>query len=143
MLKPISDLPPGITGVSAHGTVTKHDYRATLRPILENAEASDTPVKLLYAFGRDFEGFTPEAAWEDVRLAFEHLRNVERCAIVSDETWMKAASQLVGALTSARARSFGPEAWDEAVDWLRSGHSPDPSSPSPDPSSPSPDPSSP
>lgn len=119
MLKPIQDLPRGISGIIARGTVTKHDYEATLRPILRRAEAEKEPVRLMYVFGPDFEGFTPAAAWEDVNLAFEHMEDFERCAVVSERRWVKAASQLAGALTPARVREFAPAEWDEAVAWLK------------------------
>lgn len=115
----IQDLPVGVSGVLARGTVTKHDYEATLRPMLEQAEAADEPLRLLYAFGEDFQGFTPAGAWEDVNLAFDHLEDVERCAVVTDRTWVKAASQLAGALTPVQVKKFSSEEWDDAVAWLR------------------------
>lgn len=118
MLTMMQDLPVGVSGVLARGTVTKHDYEATLRPMLEQAETVDEPLRLLYAFGENFQGFTPEAAWEDVNLAFDHLDDVERCAVVTDRTWVKAASQLAGALTPIKVKKFATEEWDEAVAWL-------------------------
>lgn len=118
MLTMIQDLPVGVSGVLARGTVTKHDYEATLRPMLEQAETVDEPLRLLYAFGEDFQGFTPEAAWEDVNLAFDHLDDVERCAVVTDRTWVKSASQLAGALTPIKVKKFATDEWDEAVEWL-------------------------
>jgi hypothetical protein len=118
MLKPIHDLPEGLSGVVAHGTVTKHDYEATLRPMLEQAGHRNEPIRLLYAFEDDFEGFTPEAAWEDLNLAFEHIHDVARCAVVADRPWLKAASQLAGALTPAQFAQFDHDEWDDAVAWL-------------------------
>lgn len=123
MMKPIQDLPEGVSGIVAQGTVTKHDYRAVLRPMLETAASAGEPIRLLYVFGDEFEGFTPGAAWEDVNLAFDHLRDVERCAVVSDGAWVKAASQLMGALMPTKVRKFEPGHWDEAVDWLGSRES--------------------
>lgn len=118
MLESITDLPDDVTGVRARGTVTKHDYEAVLRPILERADAEGHPIRLLYVFADDFEGFTAAAAWEDVNLAFDHIDDVERCAVVTDSTWMNAASQLAGALTPKRVRSFDPDGRDDAVAWL-------------------------
>ncbi|MDX1648116.1 MAG: STAS/SEC14 domain-containing protein [Longimicrobiales bacterium] len=114
----IQDLPRGISGVIAQGKVTKHDYEATLRPLLKRAEISEEPLRLLYAFHQDFEGFTPDGAWEDVRLAFDHLDDVERCAVVADEGWIERASQLAGALTPLQVRKFSSDEWDDAVAWL-------------------------
>lgn len=120
MLEPIQSLPAGVTGVRARGTVTKHDYEAVLRPLLERAETTGQPVRLLYVFGSDFESFTAAAAWEDANLAFDHLDDVERCAVVSDRTRVSAASQLAGALTAARVRRFDSDGRDAAVAWLAS-----------------------
>ncbi|MDX1492468.1 MAG: STAS/SEC14 domain-containing protein [Longimicrobiales bacterium] len=118
MLNPIQDLPDGVTGVLAGGRVTKHDYQAVLRPMLEDAAASGEPLRLLYAFRDEFEGFTPEAAWEDANLAFEHLDDVERCAVVSDHAWVRKVSQIADALTPAHVRTFPCDDWDDAVSWL-------------------------
>ena len=118
MLTVINDLPAGIQGVMARGTVTKQDYEAILRPMLESAEADDRKLRLLYAFSEDFKGFTPEGAWEDVNLAFDHLDNVARCAVVTDGGLVGAASQLAGALTPAQVKKFDRDEWDEAVRWL-------------------------
>ena len=118
MLKPIQDLPEGVFGVLAQGTVTKHDYQAVLRPLLESAEAEGSPVRLLYAFGDRFEGLTPAAAWEDANLAFEHLEDVQRCAVVSDLTWVRTISQIADAVAPARVRTYDCDAWDDAVEWL-------------------------
>lgn len=41
--------------------------------------------------------------------------------MVSDKEWLKALSQLAGALTSAQVREFDPDDWDEALEWLRGG----------------------
>lgn len=89
MLELIQSLPAGVTGIRARGTVTKHDYEAVLKPLLEQAETTGRPVRLLYVFGSDFESFTAAAAWEDVNLAFAHVDDVERCAVVSGRTWVR------------------------------------------------------
>ena len=118
MLKLIKDLPDGITGVVASGTVTKRDYEATLRPALERAAANNRPIRLLYAFGDDFQGFSPDGAWEDVNLAFDHLDDVERCAVVTGSAWVTAASQLAGALSPLQVKEFETHGWDDALRWL-------------------------
>lgn len=120
MLEIIHGLPDGVTGVRARGTVTRYDYQAVLRPLLEGAETSGRPIRLLYVFAGDFERFTTSAAWEDVTLAFDHADDVERCAMVSDRTRVRVASQLAGGLTPAHVRRFDADRRDDAVAWLAS-----------------------
>ena len=125
MLQLIQDVPDGVTGVMARGTVTKRDYEATLRPALKRAEATNRPIRLLYAFGEDFEGFSPDGAWEDLNVAFDHLDDVERCAVVASEAWVKAASKLAGALTPLQVKEFSRDEWDDALGWLTRTGEPD------------------
>ena len=115
MLQPIENLPAGIVGVRAKGRVKAHDYADVLEPIVREATGSGRPVKLLYHLGPEFDGFTPGAALEDARVG---LRQFQRCAIVSEELWVRASSRLAGALFPCQLKVFRGDTWDAALSWL-------------------------
>ena len=118
MMERLTDLPPGIDGVRATGTLTGEDYDKVLQPILEEARSQGRRIRLLYHFAPGFSGFTPGGAWEDARLGLRHLRLFERCAIVSDVGWVRESSRLVGALMPCPVKVFDNAQWQDAVAWL-------------------------
>jgi hypothetical protein len=120
MIERLTDLPPGVDGLSARGKVTREDYERVVRPLLEEARGHGRRLRFLYHFGPQFEGITPGAAWEDARLGLHYLRLFERCAIVSDVGWIRESSRLVGLLMPCQVRVFGDGQWQEALVWLAS-----------------------
>ena len=118
MLETLPNLPAGVVGVRASGTVTKDDYDRVVWPLLKSAHAEGRRVRLLYVFAPDFKALTMGAGWEDMRLGMKYLRMFERCAIVSDVTWIREASQLFGAMMTCPVRVYRNVEEQEAVRWL-------------------------
>lgn len=119
MLERLRDLPNGVTGLRASGRVSKEDYDKVLVPMLEEARAAGARVRLLYHFSTDFERFTPSGAWEDTLVGLQYLRLFERCAVVSEREWLRAATRAVGGLMPCPVRAFRESEWTEALTWLR------------------------
>jgi hypothetical protein len=120
MLEAIDDLPPGIWGIHARGTVSRDDYERVVLPRIEEARRQGQRLRLLYHLGPEFSGFTPGAAWEDFRLGLQHLRLFERCAVVSDADWVRAAARATAMLMPCPVKVFGNSALRDAIDWLQS-----------------------
>lgn len=118
MIDRLQNMPPGVDGVRARGTVTKEDYQQVIEPILDDARSHGRRIRFLYHFGPEFQGFTPGAAWEDARVGWHYLRLFERCAIVSDIRWIREASRLVGAMLPCPVKVFGNDGWQEALAWV-------------------------
>lgn len=119
MLERLRDLPTGVYGLRASGRVSKEDYDRVLVPMLDEARAAGTRVRLLYHFATSFERFTPGGAWEDTRVGLQYLRLFERCAVVSEREWLRAATRAVGGLLPCPVRAFSENEWTEALTWLR------------------------
>ncbi|MFW5740023.1 MAG: STAS/SEC14 domain-containing protein [Myxococcota bacterium] len=118
MLERIQDLPADVLGVRAVGTVSKQDYEQVLEPLLHDARRQGRRIRFLYAFGPSFDGFTPGAAWDDARVGLRYLRLFERCAVVSDKDWVRAASRALATMMPCAMRVFSNGDWDEAIAWL-------------------------
>ena len=84
VLQKLTDLPAGIEGVIATGTVSKEDYERVFVPLMDAARRGGTRLRLLYEFDPDFKGFTPGAAWEDAKLSRQSMRLFEGCAVAAD-----------------------------------------------------------
>ncbi len=119
MLQRIDDLPPGVFGLRATGTVSREDYDRAVVPVLEDARREGRRIRFLYHVGPDFKGFTAGAAWEDARIGLRFLRLFERCAVVTDVDWLKTATRAMGALMPCPVKVFGNAEWEDAVAWLR------------------------
>ncbi|HEX9621876.1 MAG TPA: STAS/SEC14 domain-containing protein [Polyangiaceae bacterium] len=120
MLQRLADLPPGIDGVKATGTVSKEEYEQVFEPMLEEARREGKRLRLVYQFGPSFERFTAGAAWEDITVGLRSLRLFDGCAIVSDVGWVRESARLAGVLMPCPVRVFDLEERGRAVEWLAS-----------------------
>ena len=120
MLALIADMPPGVVGVEARGTVTAEDYEHVLVPAVEVArgQAVDGRVSIFYVLGRDFPDFSAGAAWEDTKLGLGHLRNWRRLAIVTDAEWLHHAIHGLGWLMPREIKVFRHAQADDALAWV-------------------------
>jgi hypothetical protein len=124
MLERIDSLPPDVWGLRATGTVSREDYDIVVRPQLEELRRHGKRIRFLYELGPEFDGFTPGAAWEDFRVGFRYLRLFERCAIVSDVDWVRAAARGLATVMPCPVRVFGCAEIDAAIEWLRARREP-------------------
>lgn len=120
MLKTIPGLPRGIDGIDASGKISKQDYEQVLEPLLDQARRENRQVSLLYCFGPEFAGFTPQGVWEDLRVGLHSMHLFEACAVVSDSDVLRESVRLLGFLTPCPVRVFRSSDRAEAIQWLSS-----------------------
>ena len=120
MLERLSDLPPGIVGLKAVGTLTARDYQQVVEPLLEEIRRDGKNVRLLYQFAPEFEGFTPGGIWEDAKIGLRPMRLLDGCAVVTDLAWIRNSVSLVSYLMPCPVRVFENRDLDKALAWL--GH---------------------
>jgi hypothetical protein len=116
----LSGLPAGVEGVKASGMLTKEDYQRVIEPLLDDARREGKHLRVLCELGSDFRGFTPGAAWEDVRIGFRSLRLLDGCALVTDIGWMKEATRASAFFMPFPLRDFALADREKAVAWLAS-----------------------
>jgi hypothetical protein len=120
MLQRIDGLPEGVLGLEAAGEVTADDYRRILVPAIEDLLARFPKVRLLYVLGKDFEGFSGGAAWEDAKLGMRHFTAFERVAVVTDVDWIEGMVRAMGFALPGEVATFGLDALAEAKAWISS-----------------------
>jgi hypothetical protein len=118
MLENAAGLPDGMVGVKATGKVTREDYEKVFVPLLDEARREGRRLRFLYELGEN-AGFTAGAAWEDARLGLASLRLFDGCAVVTDTSWIREATQLAGMLMPCPVRAFETSAREAAIAWLR------------------------
>jgi hypothetical protein len=124
MLEIIDNLPAGIWGLRAKGKVSKDDYDRVVLPYLEQARGRGQPIRFLYHFAPEFDGFTPGAAWEDFRVGLQYLRLFERCAVVSDVDWLRASTRGMAPLMPCPVKVFRNQELPDAIAWLEQAREP-------------------
>jgi len=117
VLRPLPDLPPRVIGFEAVGEVHADDYRDVLRPALDQA-AVNGEIRLVYVLGEHFTGYSPGADWEDLKLAFQHVRSWERTAVVTDVDWIDHAVHTFGWMAPGQVRVFPVADLEGAVQWV-------------------------
>lgn len=120
MLEKLKDLPPGVEGVKAIGSLSKDDYEQVFAPLIDAARREGRRLRLLYELGPEFAGFSAGAAWEDAKLGLRAMRLFDGCAIVTDVGWIRESARLIGFMMPCPVRVFGNQERPKAIEWLSS-----------------------
>lgn len=118
MIEKIENLPGNIVGMRAKGKLTADDYEKVIVPSLEEALTRSEKIRFLYVLGDDFDGFSAEAMWDDVKVGLGHIQNFEKMAVVTESKMVKGAMKLLKFLMPGEVRVFGNKEEREARDWI-------------------------
>jgi len=115
----ISEIPLNESHIFAFkvtGKLEADDYKI-FRPKLEQIfEENGRPLYLLIKL-EDFRGWNAQAAWEDMKIGFQHNDDILRIAIVGETLWEKILSGFSDLFTKVEVKYFDNEAL--ALDWLK------------------------
>ncbi len=96
------------------GKLEADDYKY-FRPKLEKLLEKESPLSLLIKL-EDFDGWTAQAAWEDMKVGFEHRNDFLRIAIVGSSTWEKLMVGFGDLFTDIEVQYFDDDS--NALEWL-------------------------
>ena len=123
MIKELSDLPDGVVGFEAAGTLNAEDYRDVVRPALQRAHASGEFRFVIVI--PEFHGMTGGALWQDLKVGVEHLHAWKRIALVTDINWVRHMTELFGWMTPGEVEVFPLAQRDEAIAWAAGSDGPE------------------
>ena len=83
MFEPLPDLPPGVLGFRAVGTVDASDYRTVLDPAVDAVIAKGEKVNLVLVLGEEFSRYSLSALWQDALLEGKPEGSWGRIALVT------------------------------------------------------------
>ena len=118
MIERLTNLPPGISGVKADGTITKEDYERAVVPLLDEARREGKRLRVLCELAPGFQGVTPSGAWEDLKLGLRSIRRFDGCAVVTNIAWMREATRLAAFFMPCPIQAFSSSDRARAIDWL-------------------------
>lgn len=110
--------PDDVLAVTASGRVTIEDYRDVLLPEANARLERHDKLRFLYVIGKDFESFSPGAMVADARFGLGHLGRLDRCALVTDVTWIADGARLFAPFFHVPFRVFSSAEADIARDWV-------------------------
>lgn len=117
MIELIPDLPEGVIGFRAIGTIHAADYRAVLIPAIEAVLAEHEHVNVVAVLGDDFDHLSIGAMWEDAKLVGLPLSSWGRAAIVTDHDVLAGVATAFGGLVPGGFRVFPVDQERAAIDW--------------------------
>jgi hypothetical protein len=98
------------------GKLTKGDYRSFL-PEIEHLIQRHGRIRLLFQM-HDFQGWEPEALWEDIKLGFTHFSDFERVAFAGHRTRQEGSLESCKPLHDSKVRHFDEGEFAQAVEWI-------------------------
>jgi hypothetical protein len=120
MLKRLPDMPCGVDGLEAAGTVTAADYEQVFAPLVDRARRTRSRLRLMYQFGPDFNRITAGGLLADSLLGTKYLPLIDGCAVVSDIDWIREPGRRLRPWLPCPIGIFGNSERGDAVRWLTS-----------------------
>lgn len=101
---------------TAKNKLNEDDYDQLI-PILKEKVGEFKEIRWYFEM-QDFEGWTPTAAWEDVKFDFKNLSNFKKVAMVGSKKWEDWLTQLMKPFTSAEVKFFETAEKEKAKAWI-------------------------
>ncbi|MEM8667108.1 MAG: STAS/SEC14 domain-containing protein [Planctomycetota bacterium] len=104
--------------VKVSGKLTADDY-STLEPGVEKLINDAEKIKILFIMS-DFHGWDVGAVWEDIKFATKHCRDIEKVAMVGENSWEKWMAAICKPFTMSSIKYFDAGDVDAAREWITS-----------------------
>lgn len=99
------------------GKLTHEDYE-TIVPLIESSLASvEYPDISLLVDATQFDGWSLEAAFDDLKFGLKHNEDFKKIAFVGNKSWQEYGVKLSNWFMSGSMHYF--ENIDEAIEWLK------------------------
>ncbi len=106
--------------VKASGKLSKADYEH-FEPAVAGMIDSVGKIKILFCM-HDFHGWDLGAIWEDTKFATKHCRDIEKLAMVGENSWEKWMATICKPFTMSTIKYFDADEEQAARDWLCSAN---------------------
>jgi len=118
MIEPLEDLPAGVIGFRAVGTIEASDYHDVLDPAIDAAVAEHDRIALVFVMGDEFDHFSLGAMLQDAELVSVPHEAWGRAAFVTNHEVLAGIATAFGGLVPGEFRVFPLTQQDAAVAWV-------------------------
>ena len=121
MIEPLEDLPAGVIGFRAVGTIEASDYRDVLDTAIDAAVAEHDRIDLVFVMGDEFDHFSLGAMLQDAELVSVPHEAWGRAAFVTNHEVLAGIATAFGGLVPGEFRVFPLAQQDAAIAWVAEG----------------------
>jgi len=75
-------------------------------------------INFLVFLETDMDNYSIGAFLDYLKISFQHFSKWQRMAIVTDETWMRSAYELLSPLVHGEIKGYELKAFEEAKQWV-------------------------
>lgn len=118
MVELLPDFPPHVAAYRAIGAVSKEEYENIVMRRIDTVANQYGKINFLVKLETDMYNFSPIAFFDYVKVSFEHFRNWNRMAIVTDERWLRIAYETLNYLTPGEIRTYRLDEYEAAKEWV-------------------------
>lgn len=119
MLEVMPESTGKILWLRAGDKLTGQDYREVFIPRLEAVIREHGRVRVLFHLDPNFQGWTPGALWDDLKLDLKHRGAFEKVALVGAPLWADTVMKLFAHFLPGEVRTFLREHLAEAWIWIQ------------------------
>lgn len=105
-----------VVEIAVEGDVANHDLEVSINRLAVDIELNGK-TRLIEII-QHFTGIEPAAIWTDLKLGLPLAQKVTRVAVVADQAWIRAVSNLGRLFTRAELKIFEPAEIEQARAWI-------------------------
>ena len=118
MVALLEDFPPHVAAYEAMGAVTREEYEQVVMSRVNEVAEQFGKINFLVRLETDFENYSLPAFLRYLQISFQHFFKWARMAIVTDETWVRKAYDLLSPLVHGEVRGYTLKEYEEAKAWV-------------------------
>jgi len=119
MITSSTDPADGVVEFTVAGSISREEYDRIVAD-MDKAIATFGKLRLIEVI-EEVGAIDSSIWWKDVTWAWHHLKDVARCAVVTDKGWIGPVTRAAGALIPAEVRVFPLADIEGARAWVRAG----------------------
>jgi hypothetical protein len=119
MIKVLPETEGNVLVLLATGKLTDQDYKDVMLPNLEKVVKQYGKARLVMNMDENFQGFTPNAMWEDLRFGMAHRHDFERMCVVGGPKCVEWGTKLANLLISGEIKCYPTNAYQQAINWAK------------------------
>ncbi|WP_374164943.1 STAS/SEC14 domain-containing protein [Arcticibacter sp. MXS-1] len=118
MVELIEGFPRYVAAYKASGKVEKEEYERVVMHRVDEVAREFGSINFLVRLETNMENYSLPAFIDYLKVSFEHFSKWNRMAIVTDETWMQKAYEVLSGPVPGEIRSFSLSEYEAAKKWV-------------------------
>lgn len=117
MITYLTDPTDGVVELTVTGGISREDYDRVVAE-MDGAIAAFGKLRVIEVI-EEIGSVDSAIWWRDVKWAWHHMKDIARCAVVTDSGWIGPVTRAIGALLPAEIRVFKLAEMAAARAWVR------------------------